>query len=68
MISKRDLSKLTPPVSNQEVGRARNRTRNGASKKKHPFCDKGVEFGFGFMAFVVLGIDTGADGWNILER
>lgn len=51
-----------------EVGRAINRTRNGAFRKGRPFCDKGVEFSFGFTAFVVLGIDTGADGWNILER
>lgn len=49
-------------------GREINRIRNGAIKKGSPFCDKGVEFGFGFTAFVVLGVCARADGQIIHEQ
>lgn len=48
--------KVTQTVSNQKIGRTIHRIRNGAIGKGNPFCDKGVEFSFGFTAFMVLGV------------
>lgn len=64
----RGISQLTPTLSNQEVGRAGNRTRNGAFEKGSLFCDKGIQFSFGCIALVVLGVHTRADVWTILQR
>lgn len=52
---KKDHSKLTPPVSNQEVEEQLTGLEMGPSERKVHSVTKDLDSGFDFTAFVVLG-------------